>query len=86
MKKYFSVFLSVVVVISVMTMLVSGCSRKSKIVTLAGSTAFQPFAEKLVEEFTKTNKEIHVNVQGGGSAVGIQSALSGAAQIGRAHV
>jgi phosphate transport system substrate-binding protein len=61
----------------------TGCSRRShKAITLAGSTAFQPFAEKIAEKFMAVNPEIQVNVQGGGSAVGIQSALSGAADIG----
>jgi phosphate transport system substrate-binding protein len=53
---------------------------------LAGSTAFQPFAEKLAEQFMAQNPGIVITVQGGGSAVGIQSALSGAAQIGMADL
>lgn len=65
----------------------SGCSRSShKAVTLAGSTAFQPFAEKLAEKFMASHPEVQINVQGGGSAVGIQSALSGAAAIGMADL
>lgn len=65
----------------------SGCSRTSrKTVTLAGSTAFQPFAEKLAEHYYQLHPEVRINVQGGGSAVGIQSALSGAAEIGMADL
>jgi phosphate transport system substrate-binding protein len=64
-----------------------GCSRKSgNLITLAGSTAFQPFAEKLAEHYLATHPEVRINVQGGGSAVGIQSALSGAAEIGMADL
>ena len=64
-----------------------GCSRPSgTTVTLAGSTAFQPFAEKLAERYLATHKDAKINVQGGGSAVGIRSALSGAAQIGMADL
>jgi len=64
-----------------------GCSRSShKTVTLAGSTAFQPFAEKLAEHYMATHKDVRINVQGGGSAVGIQSALSGSAEIGMADL
>lgn len=60
-----------------------GCSRSSeKPVTLAGSTAFHPFAEKLAEQYMAAHPGVRINVQGGGSAVGIQSALSGAAEIG----
>ena len=63
-----------------------GCGRKSVSITLAGSTAFQPFAEKLAEQYMAAHPEVGVTVQGGGSAVGIQSALSGAAQIGMADL
>lgn len=64
-----------------------GCSRSGhNTVTLAGSTAFQPFAEKLAERYLATHNDVHINVQGGGSAVGIQSALSGSADIGMADL
>lgn len=66
---------------------VSSCRRNhNAIITLAGSTAFQPFAEKLAEKYMETNKDMRINVQGGGSAVGVQSALSGAANIGMADL
>ena len=52
---------------------------------MAGSTAFQPFAEKLAEMYM-TASRCEITVQGGGSAVGIQSAFSGAAQIGMADL
>ncbi len=65
----------------------SGCSRSAQnLVTLAGSTAFQPFAEKLAEVYLTTHPDAQVNVQGGGSAVGIQAALSGAADVGMADL
>lgn len=67
--------------------LLPGCSRGQRdTVTLAGSTAFQPFAEKLAEHYLAAHPGAAVNVQGGGSAVGIQAALSGAAQIGMADL
>jgi len=47
----------------------SGCARKSEnTITLAGSTAFQPFAEKLAEQYLETHTDVRVNVQGGGSS------------------
>ncbi len=64
----------------------AGCGKKRAAVTCAGSTAFQPFAEKLAEEFMAQRADIAITVQGGGSAVGIQAALSGAAQIGMADL
>lgn len=64
----------------------SGCSKRAESVTLAGSTAFAPFAEKLGGQFMAQNKDIRVSVQGGGSTVGIQSAQQGKAQIGMADL
>ncbi len=61
---------------------IGGCGKKREAVTAAGSTAFQPFAEKLAEQFIAQHPDIAVTVQGGGSALGVQAALSGAAQIG----
>lgn len=67
-------------------LLLWGCGKAKVSFTLAGSTAFQPFAEKLAEQYMMTHKDVNITVQGGGSAVGIQSALSGAAQIGMADL
>ncbi|MEI8207093.1 MAG: phosphate ABC transporter substrate-binding protein [Kiritimatiellales bacterium] len=63
-----------------------GCGKQRTAVTAAGSTAFQPFAEKLAEQFMAQQPDIAVTIQGGGSALGIQAALSGAAQIGMADL
>jgi phosphate transport system substrate-binding protein len=62
------------------------CAGRASSVTLAGSTAFQPFAEKLADEYDAAHPEINVTVQGGGSAVGISAAVNGAAQIGMADL
>jgi phosphate transport system substrate-binding protein len=67
-------------------LMLSGCGAKRTPITLAGSTAFQPFAEKLAEHYMTTHRDVRLTVQGGGSAVGIQSALSGTAQIGMADL
>ncbi|MCU7496415.1 MAG: phosphate ABC transporter substrate-binding protein [Ignavibacteria bacterium] len=63
-----------------------GCGKSATSVTLAGSTAFQPFAERLAEQYMESHNGVNITVQGGGSAVGIQSANSGAAQIGMADM
>lgn len=67
-------------------LLVFGCGQKRVSITAAGSTAFQPFAEKLAEQFMQQHPDIEVNVQGGGSMVGVRAALSGAAEIGMADL
>ncbi len=66
--------------------LLTACAPRTNTVTVAGSTAFQPFAERLAEEFLLREPGYTLTVQGGGSAVGIQAALSGAAQIGMADL
>jgi phosphate transport system substrate-binding protein len=63
-----------------------GCGKAKTSITLAGSTAFQPFAEKLADQYMLTKNNVIITVQGGGSAVGIQAANSGAAQIGMADL
>jgi len=84
-KRLFSI--AAILSASVILLGLFGCSRPNRQqVTLAGSTAFQPFAEKLAEHYLELNPQVQINVQGGGSAVGIQSALSGAAEIGMADL
>jgi phosphate transport system substrate-binding protein len=80
-KKSILMFSSLIIV-----SLFMGCGKGKTSVTLAGSTAFQPFAEKLAEQYMQTNSSANITVQGGGSAMGIQSANSGAAQIGMADL
>ncbi len=70
-----------------MALIVGGCGRQAgPSLTVAGSTAFQPFAEKLAEQFMAKRPDFNITVQGGGSALGIQAARSGAAQIGMADL
>jgi phosphate transport system substrate-binding protein len=76
------VLLSIFVIASLM----GGCGKSKTSITLAGSTAFQPFAEKLAEQYMSTHANVSITVQGGGSAVGVQTAISGAAQIGMADL
>lgn len=66
--------------------LTTGCGKSAAKFTVAGSTAFQPFAEKLAEQYMEKTPGVNITVQGGGSSVGIQSAISGAAQIGMADL
>ncbi len=69
-----------------LTGLIMGCGKSRTAITVAGSTAFQPFAEKLADQYMAAHPDVAVTVQGGGSSVGIQSALSGAAQVGMADM
>lgn len=51
-------------------------------ITEAGSTTVQPLAEKLAEAFKAKNPRVNVTIQGGGSSVGIKSAIDGTVDIG----
>lgn len=66
--------------------LAAGCGKSREGITMAGSTAFQPFAEKLAEQYMVTRSDVSITVQGGGSALGVQTTLSGTAQIGMADL
>ena len=51
-------------------------------VVIAGSTSVQPLSEMLAEEFMIENPNVSVEVQGGGSSVGVTAAGEGTADIG----
>lgn len=53
-------------------------------VVIAGSTSVQPLSEELAAEFMAKNPRVSVEVQGGGSSVGVKSANNGIADIGAA--
>jgi len=51
-------------------------------IQLAGSTTVQPLAEVLAEAFMADNPDVTIEVQGGGSSVGVTSAGEGMVDIG----
>jgi phosphate transport system substrate-binding protein len=51
---------------------------------LAGSTSVQPLAEELANAFMAANPEVSIDIQGGGTSVGVTSAGDGAVDIGNA--
>jgi phosphate transport system substrate-binding protein len=65
---------------------VSGCSSKTStkthLLTIAGSTSVQPFAEKLAEIYMDIHPNLVINVQGGGSTAGIKACREKAADVG----
>jgi len=64
----------------------SGCGRPKASITMAGSTAFEPFAVALSKEYKKIRPDVRITVQGGGSSLGIMTAMYGIAQIGMADL
>jgi phosphate ABC transporter substrate-binding protein, PhoT family (TC 3.A.1.7.1) len=59
-------------------------SADNATVTLSGSTTVQPLAEKLAEAFMTENTGLRIDVQGGGSSVGVKAAGQGTSDIGMA--
>jgi phosphate transport system substrate-binding protein len=53
-------------------------------ISVAGSTTVQPLAEKLAKAFSAKNPGVQIDVQGGGSSVGVKSAGQGVADVGTA--
>lgn len=51
-------------------------------ITINGSTSVQPLADELVKKFKEKNPNATIDVQGGGSGVGIKSAVDGVVDIG----
>jgi phosphate transport system substrate-binding protein len=51
---------------------------------LAGSSTVQPLAQALAEAFMAQNPDVQIDVQGGGSSVGVKSAAEGTTPIGNA--
>ena len=51
-------------------------------ITLNGSTSVQPLAEELAKAFKEKNPDATIDIQGGGSGVGIKSAADGVVDIG----
>lgn len=67
----------------VLLLVIFGVFRKPQgLVSLAGSTAFAPFAEKLAQIYMEKNPGTEIEVQGGGSAMGIMVARDGVTDIG----
>jgi phosphate transport system substrate-binding protein len=60
----------------------SKTSTKTHLLTIAGSTSVQPFAEKLAEIYMDIHPSLVINVQGGGSTAGIKACREKAADIG----
>jgi len=53
-------------------------------IQMAGSTTVQPLAETLAETFMDANPDVVIEIQGGGSSVGVTSAGDGTVDIGAA--
>lgn len=77
---------SVVIVVLLAGLLLSACGAAgvSGTLSMAGSTTVQPLAEKLAESYMSSNPNVQIDVQGGGSSVGVKAAGEATSDIGMA--
>ncbi|MEW9121686.1 MAG: phosphate ABC transporter substrate-binding protein PstS family protein [Thermotaleaceae bacterium] len=81
MKKLISKLVLLTMLLSLFIPMAPVFAAETKVV-IAGSTSVQPLSEELAAEFMKSHKDIKIEVQGGGSSVGVKSAADGIADIG----
>jgi len=81
-KWIIGIIVVIVIIVGAALALGGGGGQQGGTIQIAGSTSVQPVAEKLAEVYTKSNTNVKINVQGGGSSVGVKSAADGTADIG----
>ncbi|KZX17563.1 phosphate ABC transporter substrate-binding protein [Methanobrevibacter filiformis] len=80
-KKYVTVIIAIAAILIVIGMIFVN-SGSSATINVVGSTSVQPVAEKLSETYKASHPDVKINVQGGGSGVGIKSVAEGTSDIG----
>ncbi len=79
LKYKLGILIAIIIIIAYLTFIPSTNYER---IQIAGSTSVQPVAEKLAEKFEETHPNIRINVQGGGSSLGISSVSQGITDIG----
>jgi phosphate transport system substrate-binding protein len=79
-KYIIGIIVAIVIIVGAYMAFAGGSDQKT--IQVAGSTSVQPVAEKLAQAYMEKHPDVKINVQGGGSSVGITSAQQGQADIG----
>lgn len=82
--------LGIIMVFMAVTLVFTACARPvedsqgetQQNITVNGSTSVQPLAEELAKAFKAKNTNVRIDIQAGGSGVGIKSANDGVVDIG----
>lgn len=82
MKKNISIIIGLVLALS-MTFVLAGCGSDEVTITAIGSTTVGPIAQTLADKYEENN-DVLIDIQGGGSSVGVSKALEQACDIGMA--
>ncbi|MBQ8017971.1 MAG: phosphate ABC transporter substrate-binding protein [Methanobrevibacter sp.] len=80
MKTNYKIITVLLIIFSVLT--VNSIQSTNEPLSIVGSTSIQPVCEQLAEEYKKTHDNVDINIQGGGSSLGIKCAKSDVADIG----
>ncbi|MGF7119366.1 phosphate ABC transporter substrate-binding protein [Methanobacterium oryzae] len=78
-KYKFGIVIAIIIIIAYLVFIPSTNYER---IQIAGSTSVQPVAEKLAGRFEETHPNVRINVQGGGSSLGISSVSQGITDIG----
>jgi phosphate transport system substrate-binding protein len=81
-KYIIGVIVAIIIIVGAYFALAGSSSQQT--IQIAGSTSVQPVAEKLAQAYMQKHPDVKINVQGGGTSVGIKSAQDGTADIGTA--
>lgn len=79
-SKYVLLIIAVLLIIG--AYLVFSPGKHYETIQIAGSTSVQPVVEKLADEYQKTHPNVRINVQGGGSGLGIRTTEQNIVNIG----
>jgi phosphate transport system substrate-binding protein len=87
--------LAIIIVLIISTLAFAACARpvddnqngavldgQGQNISVNGSTSVQPLAEELAKAFNTKNSKVRIDIQGGGSGVGIKSANDAVVDIG----
>ena len=81
-KYIIGIIVAIIVIVGAYFVIAGGSNQQEATIQVAGSTSVQPVAEKLAETYMQSHPNVKINVQGGGSSVGITSTQQGQADIG----